>query len=1653
MNKASKSIILVAFILIITVLLPTFMDSIDLFGNRADADVADWTETDLGDGGSPSQPITGSDTFLVLEIAPYKGMGEIGYLVGGEEPVDEELFDRFNVNGNLSFLGGSITPYESYVEKPLPSSGEPDNNWTRTKICYSQNGYFQYVGASKGTHQKLTNQKVYRRVTSGQGSYKAKLLTEDVDIYNKTGDKLNKKNVKAYFVYGKPEGVALYSQTNVYIPSSVTRSKNHTGDYDYNSETGTFLLNKGKGLYDVLFSRNVSGSKYYYMTADYEIVNDSTGDYSWNIDYDYVGETGGNYEMKTDGTVFQNNSGDKNLNAYKWVEAEMSADKANFYQEGTPGTSSERIWVRGQTIEKNMEYNFNVTLVNNEWFKRYTLGLSGLECITKKVEVVTMTPTELNLPENQHYLSEANMFYINDKYDHNTSYYKLYESKSYEGLALPASQKFDSIKDSLNFGVKDLTWASTMKVFNRVAGVKADGSLGGYRAAVVFDHTFYNNAIQGSGGYSPYKENVTVGFSWNSNGATICNLAKLYIMLCQRDPAKFYQAFLSPSSPRRITEVTSSRSKTGSTGSFVRPDSTAAAGSIEATFWNGNTFCAYILNDTGNLISLNINNDEQKLIIQKEIPNFNITAQTTDMIANILVLNGQDIFTSKFIEPLNNMPDDAKEEARRYAALMNGGTFPSDVGIFGYISVVTQSGDGYGGGGSGSDPSEDGENGGGGSNLRTYLSILNIQPTADFIQSENEIREIFSFRNIRIINMTSAEFNSSILDINTHFDVIFIGGNIGRYNSMLVTENGKVTKDKYGNDLRTTLYNDSSLAGSVYHKGDTAIITGGTEKYIGNDITAQKMAELSEFIQAGYPIVLDDNLYTLSSAVKSNTNLYRFIQTTKGTTPPENLLNMDEYKSTDSNNKTKMTNKDNFLVKLIKHIAIPRPMIRMLSPILPKDSDLNYFYVDPVSKKLEIQFAILPQDGTVNPSRRYNAYLYMDFNEDGIFAPSEKLDVVTEEGFSCNNKEEALNRFYTYSFDMSKYNGVFQWQVKVVRQSFDAQGVSHDTPIRSEITGYAAFSNKQPIKILQIIDNTDSDTSACSLEERVKVASSLIRKYGGFGTEKLEDYEISFDTMTVEEFLALYQEKPYPGTDANTTNRLAGYHLLIMDNQKDGISDTNGALANIKSEITKGIGVIFTKGAINASNQTAYLGSDNLLFENRRTYPLLSNNTVLNGNPYYIFDFLNYGFTRTMLHNLATYDTSYITKSNEGADSQYPYKIGEAIKITSSSYASDATIDYNRSSSLPLIGWYSLSDDRSPVVRANCTVSDKTPKVYTGIYSSSPNDVKNNYYLFNRGKIYYSGIQLGTADTMNNDSEIKLFINTIIATYKTSGRTLLAKTPVITMLNPVPEEETILLDRNEIETRTEAAFTFEVSESSSDMKIMLLWNYLVDSTVAWKLYQVDDKDHETEVEDRNTITNGTYRVYIPTTALKEREGNNKLTIIVKNEEDRSKTLHTTIQLKEPMAVKLDNINLIKRVDKEEQYLYIDINYVDIDNSEIANGDGYLSSNTIKLEFSIANAPGNVNISVIDLDHKDSDGKVINENIVDKIYSKDDDTEFMLTDKIDPSKKYYLLLPAEVMKQIASKDIKVTAEYSTAGSNKVSASTTVTLLRRSLFQLD
>lgn len=1594
MKNGIKALILIMLILAVTVVMPGFTDS-----TTKAADEAEWSE---------EWDASEENAYTIVEIVPYVGMAEIGYLIGGQEPVDEELIPYNSSAGVFSFLGDAISLYPSYKESELSPTGSVQTGWSPARTYVTQNGYFEDTGASgAGLYRMETGHTVYVPVPEGTGDYRASLPAgvELENVYQYASNPINRKNVKAYFVYGNTGGQQLYSSTLGYIPYSVTENPDGTGDYDYDSENKRFILNKGSGKFDVLFIRS-NGANLYYMLADYEIVEDNSGDYSYSGTLDYSSQSGGNYRQYTNAPIFtyeQYWGG-----TYRWVQDDTALSKpSNFYQEGG------RIWVRGQRILHNYQYTYETELVNNEWFKRISLGVPAEYIADFPVRVITITPNELNQAANQHYIDEADLFYINANYNHNSNYIMMYESYTYEGQQLTAGQRYYNnntrMRNDLNFARNDLNWPTVDKMFRKIAGI------GCYKASVIMDSTFYTDAINGTGVYGNYDRSVNVGVNYNNNNATGCNMAKLYIMITQRNMIDFYNSFMNPDTAPaayRITQQnvnTNNVSSTGTTGIFTRGGRYNAT-SNQARFWNGNTFLPYGLNEDGNMEQF-----DWWELYDMGIVNSNLTANTTDLTNNVLIVGGQGIFTSSFTQNLY-IPADARDDAVEHLNSLDpdNPVDPNQISLGDFLNVVTNNGNGYeetGGvsypGGSdvegpAEEPSDPGSGGDEGGNNRTYKRILNIQPTADFSASVTAITNMLSDYDIQIVNMTSIQFNGSIEDINSRYDMIYMGSSAGRF---------------YMQNNRT-VFNNGDLDNYVYiSPGDRVTqMNLSTLTSVGNDIITYKISMLEAYLNAGYPVVLDTNLYNMTDSggrniVMNGTNIRTFITNSKGR---NNFLTMTDYNNGG-------TSRTNFLNKIQSMLDITRPVIELIQPLV---SDMV-----PVDT-LTIKFKLLPKRN--RPSYyTYNASIFVDENMNGIFEESEKKSPVSGDGSTWDGIRESRNRIYVYQYDMSDLNGVYQWKILIER--------SDNPEIRGYVTGYAVNSNPETIKILHIRDNS----STYDLNVFPQDTSKLINTYAGSG--KLMDYELAFVSMTVNQFAANYQGKAYDPADPEGTSQLSDYHLLILDNPSNTIDNGNGALSNIKDEITnKNLGVVFTKNALGYGNQGSYFESDRFSFANTNTFNYMNRNILalwIWVLQQYIFRNMEGDLSDDLLSDTA-YQSGFLTKVNEGSITRYPYPINDAIRTVRNSYSNHVTADFSDTS--PLIGWYGLSDSGSPMVTE--AGLDSTPiGRYIGTYSSSPNDVKNNYYLFSNGACFYSGIELSRADAAGNDDEMKLFVNTLIAAYKASKR-VTSKPPVIEIIDPeaVPDElgrPSITVTPDDL-TGNDLIVTFEISESSSNMDLEILldgeepdgvWDDRIYESVGGVLGPEIAIDNEDKVVEKKT-----YAVKIPADRI---EGTHTLTLRARNEQGNTGTAEVIITYIRPPVVEIED----PKPDSNDtsQYIYVDIDYTGLS----SDGEYMDAAEEMRIVFSVSEAMSEVLLKV------SSEGTDLSAAEY-SIFAYDGTVEtgpldLTLAYPGETEELYVLYLPMSLMTDRNSREFTITAtdEYN------VSGAASFTLLRRSLFPLD
>lgn len=103
-------------------------------------------------------------------------------------------------------------------------------------------------------------------------------------------------------------------------------------------------------------------------------------------------------------------------------------------------------------------------------------------------------------------------------------------------------------------------------------------------------------------------------------------------------------------------------------------------------------------------------------------------------------------------------------------------------------------------------------------------------------------------------------------------------------------------------------------------------------------------------------------------------------------------------------------------------------------------------------------------------------------------------------------------------------------------------------------------------------------------------------------------------------------------------------------------------------------------------------------------------------------------------------------KINDGAITQYPFRIGDSISVAEThgqyyqlALEQDKDINGMSDGKTDVVVWYCLRD---------------------GIYDYSPNDVRNNYYFYSKGNVIYTG---AGHSTVSGEEEIKLFINAMVA--------------------------------------------------------------------------------------------------------------------------------------------------------------------------------------------------------------------------------------------------------------------------------------------------
>ena len=448
-------------------------------------------------------------------------------------------------------------------------------------------------------------------------------------------------------------------------------------------------------------------------------------------------------------------------------------------------------------------------------------------------------------------------------------------------------------------------------------------------------------------------------------------------------------------------------------------------------------------------------------------------------------------------------------------------------------------------------------------------------------------------------------------------------------------------------------------------------------------------------------------------------------------------------------------------------------------------------------------FQIIDEAQASPANAEYNCELYIDLNCDGNFSKSEKLeDIVVMQNGNVIKKENgiyqlSLNTTYTVSRKIpQEYIKLMPWKLVVTN--------NNNSEIRTSEIGYTKRKNTNStantINVLQITSNNDctwnlaKDTNFQNLlnaveDFRVNITTITVGQYETQytnGTKDLNQYH-----MLIVGFCdgAAYGAgiNNYGGTNPKNFSAEGAQKILEFANSgksvilaHDNTSSSNYAHdaedKNDNDPTWKGWAYYFNQKLRAASGMDRYGITNPLISGILKEAKILNKSSLtewnevlenagdmaysLNSNKNNTYSETQ-GFTNGKLRstiNGRETDTNEFTTTasqvNQGAITEYPYKIKEKITVANTHFqyyqlALEENADEDDSGDL--VVWYCLGYD--------------TSKKDSEFYDHLPNDVRNNYYIYSYKNIIYTGVGHSAVTDVDDYMEKKLFVNTIIAAY------------------------------------------------------------------------------------------------------------------------------------------------------------------------------------------------------------------------------------------------------------------------------------------------
>ncbi|MCQ2550436.1 MAG: DUF5057 domain-containing protein, partial [Lachnospiraceae bacterium] len=235
---------------------------------------------------------------------------------------------------------------------------------------------------------------------------------------------------------------------------------------------------------------------------------------------------------------------------------------------------------------------------------------------------------------------------------------------------------------------------------------------------------------------------------------------------------------------------------------------------------------------------------------------------------------------------------------------------------------------------------------------------------------------------------------------------------------------------------------------------------------------------------------------------------------------------------------------------------------------------------------------------------------------------------------------------------------------------------------------------------------------------------------------------------------------------------------------------------------------------------------------------------------YRAYDYDSLGVNRAYYGTYGRYSegTKRVSKVNSGAITEYPYKLDDIIPISTTHgqyYQLDMDTDKDGDGEGDMVVWYTIENYHSSLDG----------------YNISPHDVRNNYYIFTKDNITYSG----SGDTrVEAENEIKLFINTMVAAYRVG-----TKAPDINLVSDpntmmIKTADSIPYDPDVYDSAATYPVYFQVKDNNllaDDKKKVYYKAYLVDQSGSQSI-NLGTTENPKNINVTEITQNPTYAIHV-----------------------------------------------------------------------------------------------------------------------------------------------------------------------------------------------